>query len=54
MEPTIVQWSVIVVDLDDKEYTERKIFVVRTADMIAAVKESEYVNMGKRIFPGEQ
>lgn len=26
------------VDLNDKEYAEREIFVVRAADMIAAVK----------------
>ncbi len=38
MKPTIVQEAIIVVDLDDKEYAERKIFVVRTSDMIAAVK----------------
>ncbi len=38
MKPTIVQGAIIVVDLDDKEYAERKIFVVRISDMIAAVK----------------
>ena len=38
MKPTVVEGSIIVVDLDDKEYADRKIFVVRTADMIAAVK----------------
>jgi len=27
-----------VVDLDDKEYADMKIFVVRTADMIAVIK----------------
>ena len=36
MKPTIVQGVIIVVDLDDKEYAERKIFVVRTADEMIA------------------
>jgi len=40
MKPTIVKGAIIVVDLNDKEFAERKIFVVRTADMIAAVKKS--------------
>ncbi|MBI5594192.1 MAG: S24/S26 family peptidase [Deltaproteobacteria bacterium] len=38
MKPTIVQGAIIVLDLDDTEYADRKIFVVRTADMIATVK----------------
>jgi hypothetical protein len=38
MKSTIVQWAIIVVDLEDKEYPERIIFVVRVTDMIAAVK----------------
>jgi phage repressor protein C with HTH and peptisase S24 domain len=38
MKPNIVKGAIVVVDLDDKEFADRKIFVIRTQDMIAAVK----------------
>jgi phage repressor protein C with HTH and peptisase S24 domain len=38
MEPTIIRGAIVVVDLDDKEYSDRRIFIVNAADMMASVK----------------
>jgi len=38
MQPTIYKCAIVVVDLDDKEYADRKIFIVKTDEMIASVK----------------